>query len=863
MMDPSEYENDFFRRAGFSRHVCRHCGDPFWSEKPREVCAESPCTPYSFQGQSPFSRAFDMDSFREFFLTFFEKRGHTRIRRYPVVPRWRNDVMFVQASIYDFQPWVTNGVMEPPANPLTISQPCLRFNDIENVGVTGRHNTIFEMMAHHAFNRPGHEIYFKARTIELCHELLTQELGVPGGEISYKEESWEGGGNLGPSMSVGLRGLEVATLVFMEYVRAGSQLRPMPLSVVDTGYGLERFVWMSQGTSTVYEAIFPAILKEIPSSFTPSEAAILADHGKSFAFLFTDGVVPSNVREGYLARLLLRRMLRILDRHPGELSLVRLLEVVTRSLEGPFPELRSNLSGLREVLELEEQRFREALERGRAQVRRLEERWQREKRAITVDDLVQLYDSLGVTPDVAQQELKVPLEIPPDFYSRVALRHERESRPAEGSYAIEEGGPGVPEPPSSTPATNVLYFQDPYTREFSAQVLWSEGPFVVLDRTYFYPTGGGQITDTGQLGDRKVVEVLRRGPWVIHRLDLPGEWAPGASVKGRIDGERRQQLMQHHTGTHLLNGALRRLLGPHIWQAGAYKGVEGARLDVTHYKNLSPQELSQVENLVNQVIREDRPVSSRWESRTEAEGKYGFTVYQGGAVPGKTLRIVDIEGFDVEACGGTHCTRTGEVGLLKVLSTERIQDGMLRLNFVAGARAYEVVTEHERMLSELSRELSVPVAQLLPTVRSLKERLRALEQQARQDSRQALRGEARTLLSSHRESHELAAGYRLVLARTGHTPGELKELARDLTRDPKVVAVLTGRANDGTTTIFVASGDPGRLSAREVLRAVLDAWPGKGGGNPSAATASGPEDPALEGALSRAIARARELAQRP
>ncbi|MFN3528270.1 MAG: alanine--tRNA ligase-related protein, partial [Candidatus Altarchaeaceae archaeon] len=178
---------------------------------------------------------------------------HKIINRYPIVARWRDDVFFTQASIYNFQPHVLNGTVEPPANPLAISQPCIRFNDIDNVGKTGRHFTMFEMMAHHAFNKEDKFIYFKDRTVELCNILLTERLGISPEHISYVEEEWEGGGNSGPCFEVIVDGIELATLVFMMYENFNGKKKLMNMQVVDTGYGLERFVWMSQGKENAYE----------------------------------------------------------------------------------------------------------------------------------------------------------------------------------------------------------------------------------------------------------------------------------------------------------------------------------------------------------------------------------------------------------------------------------------------------------------------------------------------------------------------------------------------------------------------------------------------------------------------------------
>lgn len=190
--------------------------------------------------------------------------------RYPVVARWRDDIYLTIASIADFQPFVTSGEVAPPYNPLTISQPCIRLSDLDAVGRTGRHLTTFEMMAHHAFNKPDAEIYWKDRTVELCDELLNS-LGVDPMAVTYKEEPWAGGGNAGPCVETLVGGLEVATLVFMNLEQTkdgpieikGEKYRKMDNYIVDTGYGLERFVWASKGSPTIYDAVFPNIVKEL------------------------------------------------------------------------------------------------------------------------------------------------------------------------------------------------------------------------------------------------------------------------------------------------------------------------------------------------------------------------------------------------------------------------------------------------------------------------------------------------------------------------------------------------------------------------------------------------------------------------
>ncbi|MGI0055652.1 MAG: alanine--tRNA ligase [Thermoplasmata archaeon] len=844
-MEASEYDLAFFHRAGMHRRVCTSCGHAFWTLGEHTRCQEAPCTEYGFIGRSTFRRPYTLDEMRESYLHFFEERGHTRLRRYPTVARWRNDVFFTQASVYDFQPWVTSGAIPPPANPLTISQPCLRFIDLEEVGRSGRHFTLFEMMAHHAFNRPDHEVYFKDRCAELCHELLTGELGADPTWITYKEEEWEGGGNLGPSLSVGLRGLEVATLVFMEYVRDGDRLRPMPLTVVDTGYGLERYAWMSQGTKTAYEAVFARTYDEVRQSLPPYEASVAIDHARALNFMLTDGVVPSNAKEGYFARLLIRRAIRMLSRASEPMDLLALVERVARDLVGHYPEVGRDRADRDRILSAEVDRFAEAIERARPVLRRQEERMRSEGRSVGTEQLIEWYDSLGVPPDVATGLLERPPAVPDGFYTLVAERHGAET--PTNDYV--EKGVALPELPPAIPATEVGYYLDPYTVRFDAHVLWAEGPLIVLDRTYFYPTSGGQVHDTGQLGDEAVIDVNRKGPWIFHRLAAPTHRHAGDRVHGQIDAGRRTQLMQHHTATHILNGTLRSILGPHVWQAGAFKGPEFARIDVTHYRPITDEELLAVERRINAIVRDNHPVKSYFEPRTDAERRFGFTLYQGGAVPGKELRIVEIEGVDVEACGGTHCTHTSEVGAIDLLGVERVQDGVVRLTYAAGERALALRHERDRALAGAAKRLGVASEEISAGIDRLLEEVN-LARRSERERRQEDIAAVAARLESDAGNLETVGPITIVHARVDLDRAELTELSRRLSRTRERVVLLASE-RDGRGTLFAGSTAT-RVSAVDLIEGAKPLFSGKGGGNSSAATAVGEPGAPLESALASA-----------
>jgi alanyl-tRNA synthetase len=238
-----------------------------------KTCGEATyhgCALYTFINNPPTRRAYNLREMREAFLSFFEKRGHKRMKPYPVVARWRDDLYLTSASIVDFQPYVTNGIVPPPANPLVISQPCIRLVDVDNTGPTfGRHGTIFEMGGHHAFNYPDKEVYWKDETVRYHHEFVTKELGIPSNEVIYKEHVWSGGGNAGPDLETVVRGLELATLVFMKFRVVDSEFVELPIRTVDTGYGIERYAWISQGAVSGFHTIYGPILDSVFKRLQP------------------------------------------------------------------------------------------------------------------------------------------------------------------------------------------------------------------------------------------------------------------------------------------------------------------------------------------------------------------------------------------------------------------------------------------------------------------------------------------------------------------------------------------------------------------------------------------------------------------
>ncbi len=749
----SEYRLRFFDEIGFQRRKCKVCGTPFWS-KEKEVCGDAPCQDYEFF-DIPVKRSLSFKEAREAFLNFFKRHGHEILPPRPVVARWREDLYLTIASIVVFQPHVTKGIVPPPANPLVISQPCIRLEDIDSVGITlGRHMTGFEMGGHHAFNYPDKYVYWKEETVRLAYEFFTEEIGVPPEHITFKESWWEGGGNAGPSFEVAIEGLEVATLVFMQYEVVGEkQYKPMNMKIVDTGYGIERIAWLTQKTPTAFHAVYGDLLTQFhkklgveeppremlyslaraagridPEDPKTLEVAYkeasertglkveeirelhnkvalvyqVLDHTRTIMWMLGDGIVPSNSGEGYLARLVIRRAIRALEKLGYPVSLKTLVKMQLEYWRDEYPRVWKARGYVLEAVELEEERYRETLERGK----RLVERILKRKKSLSVDDLIELYDSHGVPPDIVKEIAErrgVKVEVPHNFYALVASRHSKPAKVREGEKARLPQE--VIEWAKNFPETRRLFHEDPYLREFEAKVIGKKGKYVILDQTAFYPLGGGQINDTGKLiSDNKefnVIDVQKVGNVIVHVLDK--EYDGGERVRGVIDWIRRYRAMRHHTATHILLGAARKLLGEHVWQAGAEKTPEKARLDITHHKPLTEEEVRKLEEMVNKVIDERRAVKTMTLPRNEAESRYWFTIYQGGVPMDKEIRLVEIEGWDVQACFGTHLRNTGEVGSFKIINVSKIQDGVIRLEYVAATRVAEEYMKLEDEVKEAAK----------------------------------------------------------------------------------------------------------------------------------------------------------------
>lgn len=923
----------FFHDNGWVRKLCPTCKDPFWTlDHATVLCGDSNCVEYDFIGKPLTTKPLSVAQMRQAFLRFFEAKGHKVVPRYPVVARWRDDIYLNIASIANFQPHTTSGEVPPPANPLVVSQPCIRLNDLANIGRSGRHFSTFEMMGHHAFNsKAWGEKYWTEECLAYGVEFLTKTLGLDGLRITFKESTWNGGGNAGPCVEVFAGGLEVATLVFMcleecdpkaqppgtqLYTIKGETYRMMELRIIDTGWGLERLAWASTGTPTAYDTVFPETLaylqslatvkvrddeharrivaeharvqgvlnldvgqkldalrgevvkrlaargitstvEELQAIMAPVEARYaLADHLRCLSFMVGDGIVPSNVKAGYLMRLVTRRALRFKEALGIAQGLDELLAWNLDRMTSEFPEFKAAIPRAKEIMRLETERAVESTERGL----RLVERMLAKKPQLGTEDLVELYDTHGLGPNTvaeAAAKVGVKVEVPDDFDLVVAARHSKEKKG-------KEQGLGLTVPP-----TQLLYYTDQGKRSFQAKVLWAgtvDGkPAAVLDKTCFFAETGGQPGDQGVLKsldghEAKVLTTLKDGAHAVHILSAP--LGVNASVHGEVDWALRMDHTRSHTATHIMNQSVRRVLGPHSWQAGTAKSRDCARVDMTHYRRPTREELHQVEKLANQVVLEGRKVSKTWYKREEAEAKYGLTLLQGGIPKGRDVRVVMVHGksvdgiedkafFDVEYCGGTHCESTAEVGPIKLYRTERVQDGVERFEYAPALYAVERWQQGDDLLRAAGEAMEVQPSEAPKAAARFFAEWK--EQRKQLDATSARLAELESKAAG--ANAETVNGVRLVVSVL--PAATLQKAATELAAQPRTV-VLFGAKDQGARLLFARSPDV-QVDLGALLRETMPLVGGKGGGKPDYAQGGGTEAAKVEQALAEAKAKVAKL----
>jgi alanyl-tRNA synthetase len=784
-----------------------------------------------------------------------------------------------------------------------------KHNDLENVGYTARHHTFFEMLGNFSFGdyfkrdaiRFAWE--FITKDLALPKERLwctvyedddeaaaiwLDEIGVdkkqfarlgmsdnfwamgdlgpcgPCSEIFYDHGPGVAGGPPGTPDSGGDRYIEIWNLVFMQFDRnEKGDLTPLPKPSVDTGMGLERLAAVMQGVHSNYEIDLFANLIAATAAITSTadlgdkSLRVIADHIRACSFLIADGVVPGNEGRGYVLRRIIRRAIRhgykLGVEEPFFYKLVKNLET---EMGAAYPELGRRRAHIEKVLRQEEQRFAETLSQG---MRLLDDAIARLGKGGTLpgDTIFKLYDTFGfpedLTADIARER---GFNVDRTGFER-QMDAQRERGRKASRFSIAAG-----DTPSFEQATEFLGY-DTLASEAPVVALLDDGGrpvqslgtgqngTVVLERTAFYAESGGQVGDTGSLvgaGARFAVADTRKLGLAFghHGVVESGSISVGDRLAGQVDAERRAAIVANHSATHLLHAALRTVLGDHVQQKGSLVAPDRLRFDFAHYEPVTPQQLRQIEALVNDQIRLNHDADVRVLPYDEAIAAGALAFF--GDKYGDRVRVLKLGDFSTELCGGTHVSRAGDIGLFKIISESGIAAGVRRIEAVSGRGALEWVNANESLLRDVAGLVKAGRDDVAVKVTQLIERSRTLEREIQGLRLKLASGGSKDLL----DATQLVNGIKVLATRIdGADAKSLRDTADQLKdRLGTGVVVLGTVEGDKVHLVAAISKDlTARVRAGDVIKPIAELVGGRGGGRPDFAQAGGNRPDKIDEAL--------------
>ncbi len=836
---------------------------------------------------------------RQKFLDYFAARGHRVVRSSSLVPANDPTLLFTNAGMNQFKDTFL-GQEKRDYTRAASSQKCVRaggkHNDLDNVGYTRRHHTFFEMLGNFSFGD-----YFKRDAIDFAWELITKEYGLPKDRLyvtvfreddeaedlwqkvagvpkdrifrlGEKDNFWQMGetGPCGPCSEIhydfgpeagpgtfpddpGERYVEIWNLVFMQYDRDSSgKMTALPKPSIDTGMGLERLAAVMQGVLSNYDTdLLRPIIDKTGELFKKSYGEdsradtvlrINADHARATAFLINDGVLPSNEGRGYVLRKIMRRAMRN-ARMTGvsDPYLYQLTGFVAESMRDAYPEMMESIQRVARVVKDEEHRY--------ATTFQVAEKFFRDEAAAAGGSLLggpasfKLYDTYGLALD-EQEEMAREAGLTIDregFAAEMEKQRTRARASWKGNLQRMHGKDIV-----STE------FVGRDTLEAQAQVLKLasfEMMEVQLDRTPFYAEAGGQVGDTGLLlspdGETLAVVETAYAPApgsIVHKVKFVGPLPKiGDTVVARVDAPARHATMRNHTGTHLLHAALRSVLGTHVKQAGSVVEPSRLRFDFTHYTAMDAEETAEVERLMNEEILKNVEVNTDVMDLDRALDTGAMALF--GEKYGDKVRVVSIDTFSKELCGGTHVARTGDIGICKIVYEGSISAGVRRIEAITGEGALRRFQEAQ---AQLARFAGIDVEKLLSREKALEHELQQLKTKVAQAQAGQLEDQVREF-----------KGVKVLAAQVeGFDRAQLRTLVDSLRNKLKSAVVVLATGEDSTVSIVagVTKDLTAKVHAGKLAGAVAQAVGGKGGGRPDMAEAGGKDPSALPAALEQVYA---------
>ena len=784
-----------------------------------------------------------------------------------------------------------------------------KHNDLENVGYTARHHTFFEMLGNFSFGDyfkrqairfawdflifnlgldPARLWCTVYKDDDEAADIWLREVGVsprrfarlgeasnfwamgdtgpcgPCSEIFYDHGPEVAGGPPGSAEDEGDRYVEIWNLVFMQYDRgADGKLTPLPKPSVDTGMGLERISAVMQGVHSNYDIdLFRNLIRAAgrlagTSVLTSSSLRVIADHIRASSFLVVDGVLPSNEGRGYVLRRIIRRAIR----HGYKLGIhdpffYKLAPVLAQEMGAAYPELVTRRAVTERVLRQEEERFAETLANGmvllESAIRNL-----RGEQVIDGETVFKLYDTYGfpadLTADVARER---GLGIDQTGFE-AAMEQQRRRSQESSKFGADQGAAmkvdvrtvfrGYEELTSAAQVVALL------KGGASVETLAAgEQGEVVLERTPFYAESGGQVGDAGELvgpGVRfAVADTQKRGDAHAHLGELlEGTIRIGDTLEARVDARRRQSTVLNHTATHLLHAALRQVLGTHVQQKGSLVAPDRLRFDFAHFQAVTPDELREIERLVNAQIRANAPGEVRLMDYDAAVGEGAIALF--GEKYDKDVRVLKVGDFSMELCGGTHVQRAGDIGLFKITSESGVASGVRRIEALTGEGALDYVEQNDALLKDLAGFVRGSRDDVGDKVREQLERVKQLEREVRTLKDRLATGKGVDLAAGAID----VQGVKVVATKIdGADAGALRSAVDQLKeRFKSAVVVLASVESPAKVVLVVGVTDDqtSRIKAGELAGAVAAQVGGRGGGRADFAQAGGSKPEALDAAL--------------
>jgi alanyl-tRNA synthetase len=846
---------------------------------------------------------------RSKFLKFFEERDHKIYPSSSLIPKDDPTLLFANAGMNQFKD-VILGKKKPEHKRVASCQKCIRVsgkhNDLEEVGKDTTHHTFFEMLGNWSFGD-----YFKNEAIIYAWEFLTEICGMPKDRLwatifreddeaeklwykhtdikkgrvlrfDEKENFWEMGdvGPCGPCSEIHYdkgekykcdrpdcgvncpcgRFVEIWNLVFMQYSKdEKGHLSDLPAKGVDTGMGMERLTAVMQKADSNYDTdLFQPLIRHIEkiSSLSYKEPdsqasfRVIADHVRALSFAITDGAIPSNEGQGYVVRRILRRAAR----HGRLLGLrkpflYQLSSVVVDLMEDVYPELNARKEHVALVIKSEEERFEETLDSGLELFEKVVAKVKsQDGSTIPGEEVFKLYDTYGFPLDLTQvmaEEKGLTIDL--SGFDELLQNQRERSRTATGQVAQ------IVELVSCQDRSEFVGYDKV---EEKAKVLESsKANFLILDHTPFYPEAGGQVGDTGVIFangfEFKVEDTRKEGDAIIHMGKVTKgkvEQVIGKQVTARIDIERRNAIRRNHTATHLLHKALRAILGEHVNQSGSLVTPDRLRFDFTHFKAMDESEIRKVELLVNRRIWENSPVACSQLPIEQAKKLGAMALF--GEKYGDVVRMVEVEGYSRELCGGTHVRATGEIGLFRILSETGIAAGMRRVEAVTGEAAYRLTLEQKDLIDELAFILKTTQENLRDRVELLLKTNKQLEKKLKQAQKESARGTVEQLM----ESCVNLDGIRVIAHQMeAESRDDLLHLADTIREKMKsTVGVLAAILDGKIAFVAVVTDDLIKskgIKAGDVIKEISKLTGGTGGGKPHLAQGGGKDTDKLKSAL--------------